>query len=186
MVSQVSNFLPLEEMKRELRYENTTEYDTMLTSQIERAVSIISRALDIPIIDVTETISVSTRNIYNTCPIEFYASSLQSVNSIAYWSTDGNLTENPDGTITDLGRLERIRGRGDTYQQWPDADGWPDVLPRSTFQVSVTRGVTQTNSVGLRQACISLVREFFDARPKMPSDESMINYLLNIYREYNG
>lgn len=190
MVSQASDFVSLDRIKRELRYENTNEFDELLSAQRDTAVEMVSRELDYPIVNKTEVIQVRPYSswIYNSVgdrPLEFYATLLQSVNSVSYWTTSGSLNEAPDGELTTLGRLSKLDGRAFTYHQWPSSDGWPERMPSSPFHISVTRGLQAQESLGLQQAVILLTRAFFNSHSKM-IDLNTLKYLLGPYRQYNG
>ena len=76
-------------------------------------------------------------------PIMIPLSHILSLTSVRYWTESGMRNQDPDGTISNLGRLE-LRFLS---LQWPPDTGWPTGLEGMKYQFNFMRGVTE--SLGL-------------------------------------
>lgn len=156
----------LERIKNELRLPaDDDSQDALLTGHIISSVSFIETLIDKPILDTTHEVFSPPAYQGNTKPICFYVDSVKSANEIKYWTLQGELRSDPDGTIDadSLGRFQRSRSPKYPNALYPPAAGWPASLAQSCFIIMVTRGMLTTeNAPAIAQAVVICVRQFYD------------------------
>ena len=181
MAANALDIVSLAMMKSELRIPAAeVSHDTLLTSQIQNAVSFVSRPLRVPLLDRAEGFRCS-RPSYSATPIILPTDGVRSVGSIKYWLPDGSLREAPGGTIAldTLGRLVDYCG----FVIYPPADGWPAVLDGSLIEIVVTRGMDTPPA--LRSAVVLCVRQLYDGYREIRPTEAFYA-LMSPYRSRTG
>lgn len=162
MAGAATDVLSLAALKRELRIDPAeTCEDEILSAQLQDAVSWVGSWLWAPLVDRT-VVEWCIRPSDAAAPVLIERHSVKSA-SIRYWSSAGDLREEPDGAIA-AAALGRIAWDPQGVTEiWPPADGWPTVLHASELEVSVVHGLDITpETMGLRQAVIVYARARYD------------------------
>ena len=158
MATNALDIVSLATMKSELRIPAPeTSHDTLLTGQIDAAVSFVSKALRAPLLDRAEGFRCSRPGDFY--PLVIPTSNVRRVSSVKYWPADGNLNAYPTGTV-DVSTLGRFQERGRDFAIYPPASGWPTVLDNSLIEILVVRGLNTPPA--LRSAVVLCVRQFYD------------------------
>lgn len=153
------DFLPLDDMKRELRIETSdTSQDDLITGNIEQAVSFVERRTSRVIVNQSKVLTLAPP--YSSAgALVIPERDVLSVGTVQYWTTAGALRDNPDGTITGLGRLH---SRPLEYAYvFPPTTGWPDVLADSCYEVTVNLGLDDPPK-SMKSAAILVVRQLYE------------------------
>ena len=142
------DIVSLDRMKQELRLGgNTTQTRAKYAEQDDHIIGIIASAVSImtgfigrPLVDIMETISLTPPYGIDD-PLRIPANHVKSVERIDYWGPSSSLRDmhNAHITTSDLGRL--VEQRDGSSFIWPPAEGWPERLRGSVFEVTVTRGI---------------------------------------------
>ena len=169
-------------MKTELRISATDiEHDSLIAAQLRGAASWCSAHLGQPVVEATDSFHVAPPASADDPLVVPVWDGADLVN-IAYWSTSGALRLEADGELlpADLGRTSELLRR---TAIWPPANGWPAVLPRSTFAVTVRRGLDLEAHRwrGIEQAIILMTRRLYNATPYTKTDAAVFA-LLRPYR----
>ena len=178
----VLDILTVAAMKRELRIDAAEDkHDALIASQIAGAASWVSQHLGQPVVEQTDSFDVAPPAAADD-PLVVPVWSGAELVTVRYWSTSGALRLDPDGELlpADLGRVAELLRR---TAIWPPAAGWPAVLPRSAFEVTVRRGLDLEAHrwLGVRQSIILLCRQLYGAYPMMRADNATYA-LLRPYR----
>ncbi len=182
MATEAIEVVSLEEMKAELPAASHRE--EALKVQIASAVSFVSRLIEAPLVDITETIHIP-RPADAHWPLAFRALAVKSVDKVEYWTPSGNLREDPDGTAIENAQLGRLVSRNRDNTLYPPGEGWPDILPDSPLVLTVTRGLEFGDEhKALKQAVILLVRQFYDGFNEM-RPTSAVFALIAPWRRYD-
>ena len=179
MAANALDIVSLDTIKLELRIPSgETSHDTLLTSHIANAVSLVARHLRVPLLDRTEGFRCS-RPTDSATPIILPTRGVRSVGSVKYWTAGGSLREAPDGSIAvdTLGRLVEYMG----FVIYPPADGWPAVLDNSLIEIVLTRG--QDTPPALRSAVVLCVRQFYDGYIEIRPNAAFFS-LIRPFRSY--
>ena len=175
MAASQDDVLNLEEIKRQLRIGGDTpesraaftEENEMLTDLIGQAISHIEDAIGQPVIEKTQAYFIPRWGEDTAIAISLRY--IESVSEIKYWTSDGALRSNPDGTIpvADIGRNGYLLDHGGEYRKcytiYPPADGWPEILTDSALQVSFVRGIDVAGEgKSLVAATVLIVRQLYD------------------------
>ena len=190
MAADALEIVSLDEIKTELRLGGEDEasrtahdaHDTILKGQIGAAVSFVSRLISAPLVDVTETIHVRAPSA--DAPLVIALPYVKAVESVKYWTPDGDLRDEPDGEIdvTTLGRKRSFERR---YWVWPGANGWPKVLPGSLLAAEIKRGIDiAAETRALKQAVIVCVRQFYEGYREIRPTEAFYA-LIDPWRRYD-
>ena len=166
MVTKAVEVVSVADIKAELRITDYNGHDSLLSNQIAAAVSFVSRS-------TTRTILEETRKVQcllplTLTPIRLRLFDIISVEAFKYWSADGALRDDTDGTleVDDLGRRGYLDPTAPVprYEIWPPADGWPEALPASRAQITLKFGIDDAADIppSLRQAVILGVRQLYD------------------------
>lgn len=143
--------------------------DELLRTQIESAVSFIQHSLRAPMLDVVDTYHL-TPATGTTAPLVFAAPALKRIENLEYWTPSGSEIDAPDGRIdgADLGRLAFGQYDWQTHALYPNSTGWPETLPGTLFELTVTRGIDITpETAALRTAVVLLCRSLYDGYREM-------------------
>ena len=185
MANAAIEIVSLDAIKQELRIGGATEaeraaytdHDTLLTGQIEAAVSFVEKLITAPLIDRSETCYAQPPA--RGAALVFRATHIKSVGEIRYWTPNGELRGDADGAIdaADLGRrypAHNEYGNPVRYAIWPPAGGWPETLRGSLVEIDVTRGldIHQTTKA-LRQAVVVAIRQFYDGYRELRPTEAV-------------
>lgn len=166
----------VERAKRNLRIpDSLTEHDGLIGDLIAASVSFIEEETGRPLIDRSNTYQLAVPQADR--PLFAPLMDVLNVSRLRYWSTDGALRSDPDGSISgsNLGRIaSTFRG----LMVYPPADGWPEVLSGSRVHLTVTQGLNLPDwpdtpgSVqdeaavhpfhALREAVLPVVRQLYD------------------------
>ena len=181
MAATATDVVSLAEIKAELRI-GVDDHDELLTSQIAAAVSFVSREIDAPLLDVTETIYVPRP--LRLRPVTFRARAAKVVEAVEYWTASSSLRMPPDGRI-DGAHLGRREFDDVAVVVYPPVDGWPEVLPGSMLVVEVVRGIDiDASNQALKQAVILAVRQFYDGYREIRPTEAFFA-LIAPFRRYD-
>ena len=179
MATNALDIVSLATMKSELRIPAAeTSHDVLLTGQIAAAVSFVSRAVRVPLLDRAEGFRCS-RPTYSDIPICLPTDGVRSVGSVRYWTAGGSLREAPDGAI-DVDTLGRLSAHN-CFEIYPPAAGWPLVLDKSLIEIVVTRGMTTPPA--LRSAVVLCVRQLYDGYREIRPTEAFYA-LMAPFRSY--
>ena len=181
MAVNALDIVSLATMKSELRIENETAHDILLTGQIASAVSFVSAPLRAPLLDRAEGFRC-WRPSDPKHPIVIPTTNVRRVSSLQYWATDGNLGAYPSGSIdvSTLGRLQQSEGG---FAIYPPVTGWPVVLDNSLIEIVLIRGLTTPPA--LRSAVMLCVRQLYDGYREIRSTEAFWA-MLEPWRNYGA
>ncbi len=173
----------LAQIKAELRLDaDDTSQDDLLTQQVGAAVEFISGVIDRPILAESKVLYCPPPVAGSKAPLYIRGDSLTGISSIKYWTADGELRSEPDGTIepADLGRF--VSGHVSPNAIYPPVTGWPAALQGSCYEVNATRQFTRY-AMGLPQAVILCVRQFYNGYREIRPTEAFYA-LIEQYRYY--
>ncbi len=176
MPASALEIITLAQLKDELRIpQDETDQDTMLTRQIESAVTYVATRTALPLVDTNET--VRGVPLGSDCPIclGVQRGALE-VLEFKYWETTQNYGATPMGdvAVADLGRLELREG---SYAWlYPPATDWPDALDGSHFRVKIKRGL-DTVPPNLAQAAVLQARILYNGGA-MQGEQEAVDRLL--------
>ena len=180
MAASATDVLSVSDMKEELRIPGaTTSHDDLLERQIESAVSFIQVSLRAPLVDEVDVYRLEPVAGMRE-PLIFGAPALKRIENLEFWTTSGSSISDPDGHIdgADLGRLAFGQYDWQTHGLYPTSSGWPDTLPDTAFQLTVTRGIDITpETAALRSATILLVRQLYDGYRQIRPNEAFLRIL---------
>ena len=164
MVASATGIVSVDTMKKELRFpENADYHDDLVERHIKAAVSFAVSQTKLPLVDVTETISVARPKSAETALV-IRKSHIKRIIEFKYWSLTEHLWDEPVGVIEpdDLGRLEQVCTMAALY---PPSGEWPEVLSGSKFRIKLCRGLLAADiPEEVKQAIILIAREFYDGR----------------------
>ena len=196
MAATALEVVPREEIKLELRIlARDTDHDTILESQISAACSFVSRQVETPLVDVTETIYVPRPATHE--PLTFRALAVKQVEEVGYWTSTGTLRSDPDGEV-DVATLGRHVVHDRINVLYPPSDGWPEVLEGSLLMLTVIRGLdllrakandpnmteVKPEYMALKQAVILCVRQFYEGYREIRPTEAFYA-LIAPWRRYD-
>ena len=188
MAATAEGVVSLAEIRTELRIPSgETSFDGMLRFQIPDAVSWVEWQTHLPLVDRTELFYLGGAG---STPVLLPAPFIREVTRVRYWSPDGALRSDPDGTIavSDLGRTQVQPPRSGRLDGglavWPPAAGWPSVLGGSALEFRVRRGFVLTAETrGVRSPVIAAVRQLHDGSTVIRNTLAM-DALLSPWRYY--
>ena len=179
MAASALDILPLDLMRKELRIpDGVSTQDDLLERQIESAVSYCQVSLRAPLVDVTDAYRLEPAK--GMGELVFAAPEMKAVIQILYWTPSGSKIDDPDGVVlpADLGRIVKRRFDWQTHSISPPATGWPETLPGTLFELTLTRGIDiDAKTAALRQAVILLVRQLYDGYRQIRSNEAFLRIL---------
>ena len=166
MSAQAITWLPLEEIKRELRiHPGVNDEDGMLARQVGAAVSYVETETGLPLLNKTETRRVAHTGVNLRELFLGYVPFLLRVTRVAYW-TDPD-AQSPDELIPNPEDLRRIEGIGTNPQSWNKlwylegpSGGWP-ISANSLYEVTIEYGMTPTEHPDVTQALVLIVRDYY-------------------------
>ena len=181
MPERVDEIITPEEQKQEMRIPAAiTDHDGRVERAFAQAVDIATKTTGIPILDRSERLWVSRPSDHYAAlvmPIPY----IREVERFQYWTVDGELRSEPDGTIVlaMLGRTQMERPADKAYL-WPPVDGWPAVLGETCFIITVKEGI-EILPEGVKTGIILLAREIFDGHREINPGHSAFRYFLSAY-----
>ena len=181
MPSAATDILSLEEARLQLRLDDDVE-DSLVESAVQGAVDYCQRLAGKPFLDVATTLYLERPSLADA-PMRIPRRDVKSIRTVQYWETSQELRDDPSGTVAvnDLGR--RQEDGWDTLL-WPPEDGWPEVLTDSVFQVGMTLGFADADSIpgiaGIRQAVRAMTTVHFEGTP----EEDYRNLVLDLLQPY--
>ena len=188
MPATLADLFTLEQMRAEMRLPDVvdTEVDTLLPGYFEAAISWITERTRYPIFDQARSLYLpeDTAAYRRNSPIRYPSDILRnredpimiplshilSLTSVRYWTESGMRNQDPDGTISNLGRLE---GGRFLSLQWPPDTGWPTGLEGMKYQFNFMRGVTAIPRA-LRQSIVLLAADLFNGAPEIKPTASVL------------
>ena len=155
------DFLPLAEMKRNLRIEpGDTSQDDLIEGNIEEAISFIERRASRVIVNQSKVLNLIPPASSMTLLL-LPGRDILSVGEVKYWTTSGALRDDPNGTVTGLGRFFNSVNTSQNSYVYPPTAGWPEVLSDSCLQVTVNLGLDDPPA-GIKSAAILVARQLYD------------------------
>ena len=202
MATSATDIISLNEAKRQVGIsEDDTSDDANVTSAISGAVGVAQSFLEIPLLDVNETlretdrqicfysasqpIMVRARDIYPAPPNPNPDSLTDGIEAIRYWTTDQEIREEAGGTI-DVATLGRRVESWPSTLIYPPDDGWPERLSQTGFEIDVRRGYEiKTGQEDIKSAILILTQMIYDA-PDRIDQRSAPFTLLSRFKRHNG
>ena len=177
----IAGIFSLSEMRTQLREPDVAneKRDTVIQAAFRAGAAWVMRETGIPILDETKQIMLHIP-FSSDDPQLLPDTHVKEVTGITYWTQDGNLSDEADGSIT-LGRLQALNPR-DHALLVPPRDGWPSNPLSNGMIVSYTRGVTDV-SPALRSAIILIAVDLYDGAPEI-KPTAAVNSLIAAERMY--
>lgn len=179
-IPNLSALFSLQTMRREMRapdVANATR-DAVIQSKFTAAAAWVTRESGVPLIDYTKTV-YCPRPRGDDTPLVIDDTYVKEITAIKYWTADGTLVDDPDGTYVP----GRLRAHAlDHAVLWPNTQGWPTVLNRSDLEITYTRG-TPTVEEGLRGAVVLIAYDLYQGAPEIKPTAAVFS-LINPYRVY--
>ena len=163
MAAQAITWLPLEEIKRELRIPpGVTDEDGMLVRQVSAAVAFVESEVGLPLLDVIEDRRVYLRDTSSDLFLGF-APFLQDIISISYRGGDPVSTQ----MVPDVDELVHEYLPGTHPKSWNKSwailvpeNGWPEAED-NRYTVKIKYGMDPVNHPEVTQALVLLVRDYY-------------------------
>lgn len=165
MPAAVIDLFSLSEMRGEFRVQDVVNVarDAVIQEKFAAATAWIARESGVPVLNETRTAYLPIPRD-KTCPLLLDDTYVSAVTQVQYWTADGHLYEDPNGTVT-AGRLQAHAL--DKAFLWPGATGWPqDALAQSDLAVTYTRGVSTVDN-GLKGAIVILAYDLYLGAPEI-------------------
>ena len=176
MAATALDILSLDSAKRQLQVENTDTFDARIEADIGAAVDFVERELGRPLLDLTEIYEYSPPSAGATYPLRIEATDATGVDSINYWTQDGELRLAPAGQLaeSDLGRVLLA---DELVEVWPPAAGWPAALGGSYLEVYITRAFDTEAHPSVRHAVICATRNFYNGATEIMTRNAVFHLL---------
>lgn len=161
----IAGIFSLSDMRREFRVPDVAdvERDAVIQANFRAAAAWVMRASGVPILDQVKNIMIHIP-FQADCPVRIEDTFVKEVTGIAYWTQEGNLSNEADGMIAP-GRLSKLDFRDRSFL-YPPPEGWPSNPLSNGMEVTYTRGVTDV-SPELKQAIILMARNFYKGVPEI-------------------
>ena len=159
MSATALEIISLERMKEELRIDQTeSSQDDMITAHIKSAVSFVSKEIGLPLVDVSEIFYAIPDGPQSPIGIPTAKrAAVKELEQIRYYDQDGDFSAEPNQTVS--GSFLFFQ----TMLLNPPSTGWPEIKPRSSFEIKIKRGVNITDSnKALEVACVLVARALYD------------------------
>ena len=183
MPSAATDIFSLAEARLQLRLDDDVE-DPLVESAVQGAVDYCQRLAGKPFLDVATTLYLERPSLADA-PMRIPRQDVKEITAFEYWETSQEWRDEPSGTVVvdDLGR--RQEDGWDTLL-WPPEDGWPEVLTGSVFQVGMTLGFADADSIpgiaGIKMAVAAMTTVHFEGTPE-EDHRNLVLDLLTPYRD---
>ena len=190
MPTSATDVLSLDQTKLNLSLGGVTtesrtafiEMDTLLNNLIEGAVEWAAHRVNVPLLDRDEVQAVYPES---DSPILLRKAYVKAVKAISYWTPTGKLRDQADGSlaVATLGRNGYQTGSDFRYEVYPPSTGWPTLLADSAMNLTITRGIADTDVPTYRELVMLYVRHTYDQEREI-KPYSALNLLVSQLQDW--